>query len=73
MSDLPGMLPAREARPLREARPGRELAAGPMLATLSDRRDFSEEWIFERKPDGIRVLAVREETASRCSPVRTDT
>jgi bifunctional non-homologous end joining protein LigD len=31
-----------------------------MLATLSDRRDFSgEEWLFERKLDGVRVLAVR--------------
>jgi bifunctional non-homologous end joining protein LigD len=32
-----------------------------MLATLSDRRDFpGGKWIFERKLDGIRVLAVRE-------------
>jgi bifunctional non-homologous end joining protein LigD len=60
MSDLLGTLPAGEAGLLREARPGRELAADPMLATLSDRRDFSDEWIFERKLDGIRVLAVRE-------------
>ncbi|TPQ18744.1 ATP-dependent DNA ligase [Streptomyces sporangiiformans] len=31
-----------------------------MLATLSSRRDFSGEWIFERKLDGVRALAVRE-------------
>lgn len=44
----------------RKAAPGVELAASPMLATLSDRRDFPQSWIFERKLDGIRVLAVRE-------------
>ncbi|MFE3181090.1 hypothetical protein ACFXKR_09350 [Streptomyces violascens] len=31
-----------------------------MLATLSARRDFAAGWVFERKLDGIRVLAVRE-------------
>jgi hypothetical protein len=31
-----------------------------MLATLSDKRDFPGEWIFERKLDGIRVLSVRD-------------
>ncbi|MER6571770.1 non-homologous end-joining DNA ligase [Streptomyces sp. NPDC001093] len=31
-----------------------------MLATLSDRRDFGEGWLFERKLDGVRLLAVRE-------------
>jgi bifunctional non-homologous end joining protein LigD len=31
-----------------------------MLATLTDRRDFPQGWVFERKLDGIRVLAVRE-------------
>ncbi|MFE7858472.1 non-homologous end-joining DNA ligase [Streptomyces sp. NPDC057403] len=47
---------------LRTARPGTDIAARPMLATLSDRRDFPEpgEWIFERKLDGVRLLAVRE-------------
>jgi bifunctional non-homologous end joining protein LigD len=45
---------------LRPARPGLELASEPMLATLSDRREFSGDWIFERKLDGIRALAVRE-------------
>ncbi|MFJ8825164.1 non-homologous end-joining DNA ligase [Streptomyces sp. NPDC102467] len=44
----------------RAAAPGVELAASPMLATLSDRRDFPAGWVFERKLDGIRVLAVRE-------------
>ncbi|MEV6053744.1 hypothetical protein [Streptomyces sp. NPDC052107] len=34
---------------LRPAGPGAELAAAPMLATLSDRRDFGEGWLFERK------------------------
>ncbi|MFI6350341.1 non-homologous end-joining DNA ligase [Streptomyces sp. NPDC050560] len=47
-------------RALRTARPGVEIAASPMLATLSDRRAFSDSWIFERKLDGVRVLAVRE-------------
>ncbi|MER5638926.1 non-homologous end-joining DNA ligase [Kitasatospora sp. NPDC002227] len=31
-----------------------------MLATLSDRRSFGEGWLFERKLDGVRALAVRE-------------
>ena len=54
-------LHAEQRRLLRTARPGAELAAQPMLATLSERRDFSgEEWLFERKLDGVRVLAVRE-------------
>lgn len=54
-------LPDGQRRLLSQARPGAELAAQPMLATLSDRRDFSgEHWLFERKLDGVRVLAVRE-------------
>ncbi|MGI5372911.1 non-homologous end-joining DNA ligase [Streptomyces sp. CA-251387] len=54
-------LPAEQQRLLRKARPGADLAPQPMLATLSERRDFSgEEWLFERKLDGVRVLAVRE-------------
>lgn len=53
-------LPAEQRRLLSVARPGADLAAEPMPATLSDRRDFSgEEWLFERKLDGVRVLAVR--------------
>jgi bifunctional non-homologous end joining protein LigD len=31
-----------------------------MLATLSDRRDFSDEWLLERKFDGARCVARRE-------------
>ena len=53
-------LPEDRRRLLRPARPGVELAAEPMLATLSDRRVFPGEWVFERKLDGIRALAVRE-------------
>ncbi|MGC5568678.1 non-homologous end-joining DNA ligase [Streptomyces sp. FR-108] len=60
MTDLLGSLPADRARLLRDAAPGVELASRPMLATLSDRRDFPGDWIFERKLDGVRVLAVRE-------------
>ncbi|MCH6159261.1 non-homologous end-joining DNA ligase [Streptomyces marispadix] len=61
MSTLLDALPAGHRNRLRGAPPGAELAASPMLATLSDRRDFSGGgWIFERKLDGVRVLAVRE-------------
>jgi DNA ligase D-like protein (predicted ligase) len=56
LDTLPPELDARTT----EAAPGVELAASPMLATLSDRRDFAADWLFERKLDGIRVLAVRE-------------
>ncbi|TLS45279.1 ATP-dependent DNA ligase [Streptomyces montanus] len=60
MAGLLDTLSADERRWLRDARPGVELASEPMLATLSNRRDFSGEWIFERKLDGVRALAVRE-------------
>jgi DNA ligase D-like protein (predicted ligase) len=61
MASLLDSLPDEQRGLLRAARPGAELAARPMLATLSDRRDFSgEEWLFERKLDGVRVLAVRD-------------
>ncbi|MFI5977605.1 non-homologous end-joining DNA ligase [Streptomyces sp. NPDC051452] len=53
-------LPDDRRRLLRPAAPGTELAASPMLATLSDRRDFGAGWVFERKLDGVRLLAVRE-------------
>ncbi|WP_409238127.1 non-homologous end-joining DNA ligase [Streptomyces sp. PA5.6] len=53
-------LPPDLAGRTRDAAPGVELAASPMLATLTDRRDFPQGWLFERKLDGIRVLAVRE-------------
>ncbi|CAM5720860.1 Multifunctional non-homologous end joining protein LigD [Streptomyces alboniger] len=60
MTGLLDTLPPELYGRVREAAPGAELAATPMLATLSDRRDFPPGWVFERKLDGIRVLAVRE-------------
>jgi len=61
MADPLVTLSAEERARLRAAPPGAELAARPMLATLSDRREFAEgKWIFERKLDGVRVLAIRE-------------
>ncbi|MGV2917805.1 non-homologous end-joining DNA ligase [Streptomyces alfalfae] len=60
MTGLLDTLPPELYGRVREAAPGAELAATPMLATLSDRRDFPQGWVFERKLDGIRVLAVRE-------------
>ncbi|MEV5509670.1 non-homologous end-joining DNA ligase [Streptomyces orinoci] len=33
----------------------------PMLAVLSDRRSFEPGWLFERKLDGVRVLAARRQ------------
>lgn len=60
MSGLLGTLPPELWNRVRRAAPGIELAASPMLATLTGRRDFPDGWIFERKLDGIRVLAVRE-------------
>ncbi|MFC5641710.1 non-homologous end-joining DNA ligase [Kitasatospora cinereorecta] len=32
----------------------------PMLATASDRREFDEGWVLERKLDGIRAVAERD-------------
>ncbi|MFH8484215.1 non-homologous end-joining DNA ligase [Streptomyces longisporoflavus] len=60
MTGLLDALPPDLADRVREAAPGVEIAASPMLATLSDRRDFPQGWIFERKLDGIRALAVCE-------------
>ncbi|GGV21533.1 ATP-dependent DNA ligase [Streptomyces longisporoflavus] len=60
MTGLLDALPPGLADRVREAAPGVEIAASPMLATLSDRRDFPQGWIFERKLDGIRALAVCE-------------
>ncbi|WP_030898370.1 non-homologous end-joining DNA ligase [Streptomyces sp. NRRL F-5126] len=61
MSELLASLTDDERRLLSDAPSGAELAAQPMLATLSDRRDFhAGGWIFERKLDGVRVLAVRD-------------
>ncbi|MFZ3565413.1 non-homologous end-joining DNA ligase [Streptomyces sp. BH097] len=60
MTGLLDTLPPDLEKRIRDAAPGVELAASPMLATLSDRREFAKGWLFERKLDGIRVLAVRE-------------
>lgn len=37
------------------------MIAHPMLAVLSRRRTFDDRWIFERKLDGVRVLAAYDE------------
>ncbi|WP_030255014.1 non-homologous end-joining DNA ligase [Streptomyces violens] len=65
MADLLESLPGEQRRLLADAPSGEELAAHPMLAVLSDRRDFGPDWIFERKLDGIRALAVRDRTRTR--------
>ncbi len=52
-------LPADQRRllaPLPESGPPTSL----MLARSSDRRDFGAGWVFERKLDGVRAVAVRE-------------
>ncbi|MBB5937735.1 non-homologous end-joining DNA ligase [Streptomyces zagrosensis] len=67
MSSLLDGLSAEQRRLLSDAPPGAELAAAPMLAQLSDRREFGTDWIFERKLDGVRALAVRQPGAE---PVR---
>ncbi|HEY3205873.1 MAG TPA: hypothetical protein VGJ58_02865, partial [Gaiellaceae bacterium] len=36
-----------------------------MLATLSDRRDFGEDWLLERKFDGERCVARKESDVVR--------
>lgn len=60
MSGLLDTLPPELLGRTREAAPGLELVASPMLATLTDLRHFPDGWIFERKLDGVRALAVRE-------------
>ncbi|MFI0941533.1 non-homologous end-joining DNA ligase [Streptomyces sp. NPDC021020] len=50
-------LSERERGMLRPAGPD---PGDPMLARLSDVRSFGEGWIFERKLDGIRMLASRD-------------
>ncbi len=62
MTGLLGTLPAvdRGGRSAAIGTGGRDLVSDPMLATLGGRRDSSDQWIFERKPDVIRVLAVRD-------------
>jgi bifunctional non-homologous end joining protein LigD len=46
-----------DARRLRAAA---DDAGTAMLATLSDRREFEDNWIVERKLDGVRALASRD-------------
>ncbi len=62
MTGLLGTLPAadRGGRSAAIGTAGRDLVSDPRLATLGGRRDSSDQWIFERKPDVIRVLAVRD-------------
>lgn len=65
MSSLLDTLPADERRRLNHTRSGAVLASSPILATLTDRRIFGDGWIFERKLDGVRVLAVRDASGVR--------
>ncbi len=51
-------VPAHLLRPADPARAG--VPPAPMLATPSNRRSFDDRWLFERKLDGVRVLAVRD-------------
>ncbi|MFG1808030.1 non-homologous end-joining DNA ligase [Streptomyces sp. NPDC049040] len=57
-TDLLERLSERQRALLRPAGPD---PGEPMLAQLSDRRDFGDDWIFERKLDGIRLLASLED------------
>lgn len=56
-SDLLAGLPERQRDLLR---PAGQDPGTPMTATPTDRRDFGEGWLFERKLDGIRLLASRD-------------
>ncbi|QKW10695.1 ATP-dependent DNA ligase [Streptomyces sp. NA04227] len=60
MNDLLAALPEAQQRLLAAAPGPVASATDPMLAVLSDRRDFGPEWIFERKLDGVRTLATRD-------------
>lgn len=65
MSAAPGpldALPAAQRARLRPGRPLRDLR--PMLAVRSDRRVFADGWLFERKLDGVRLLASRDGTGA---------
>ncbi|MEW1751599.1 non-homologous end-joining DNA ligase [Streptomyces angustmyceticus] len=57
--ELLAALPPAERVLLDDAPSGAEDAARPMLVVLSDRREFDDGWIFERKLDGVRTLGVR--------------
>jgi DNA ligase D-like protein (predicted ligase) len=62
MSTLPDRLPAEQrgrVRPVAHGAAGR-VAEQPMLALLSDRRSFDDGWVFERKLDGVRAIALRD-------------
>ncbi|WP_069622222.1 non-homologous end-joining DNA ligase, partial [Streptomyces niveus] len=65
MSSLLDTLPDDERRRLGHTRSGALLASAPILATLTDRRIFGDGWMFERKLDGVRVLAVRDASGVR--------
>lgn len=57
-SDERGMRGAgRGARAARKARRGEPVPMAPMLATVADELPNGEEWTFEPKYDGIRILA----------------
>ncbi|AJE85930.1 MULTISPECIES: non-homologous end-joining DNA ligase [Streptomyces] len=60
MNELLRALPEAQQRLLGVAPAPVESAASPMMAVLSDRRDFGSGWLFERKLDGVRTLATRD-------------
>ncbi|MFE2378781.1 non-homologous end-joining DNA ligase [Streptomyces sp. NPDC059398] len=65
MNDLLRALPDDQQRLLAVAPAAPESAADPMRAVLTDRRDFGPGWLFERKLDGMRALATRDEDRVR--------
>ncbi len=63
MSGSPAdLLTEQEARALRPA--PEDLRLDPMLATLHDRAFSDDDWVFERKLDGVRAVAVVEDGAA---------
>ncbi|MFI9358243.1 non-homologous end-joining DNA ligase [Streptomyces lydicus] len=58
-------LPPDRRELLAEAPAGEDYAVRPMLAVLSDRREFPAGWVSERKLDGIRALGVRDHDRTR--------
>ena len=58
MSAVLDGLPEEERRLIRRARVPDK--AGAMKATLTDERFSDPDWIFERKLDGIRCIAIRD-------------
>ncbi|MFI0786880.1 hypothetical protein ACH4Q6_14965 [Streptomyces lydicus] len=58
-------LPPDRRELLAEAPAGEDHAVRPMLAVLSDRREFPYGWVCERKLDGIRALGVRDHDRTR--------